>query len=624
MRSQALTRFLGLSFALMVIMSCLSKQASIFIGQFTHLRHFSPKIGTTCLLKFFLALTVHCPPTGAENIRFSKICFDLTSGGAGALRHNQLGVAREFYQVFIEADRLKDQLKREALPATTLHDLDLKRLTQLMVNDRTDRSVRFNNESFENRLYMELSNPIADLDQIKDRQSVIKELRENRSFRDSYENLIRAIQGLNLFAEGVFSDRSYPQRIRLRSSHPLAAFFKFLSTLNSHSYRTYGELFIPENSTKGLSLFLAEDRELKSLLGFSKEDPRYNQKFAAMDAALADFLNELNQLRHPELIRLASVFNYFVNPSLIEGDQEKLRFIDHFWGNRKEWVSEYNLNIQTESRALALFAGIYALKELEFFLFLSRDSKVNMSLPNFVESAQSYLEIENGHHPKLVAEGANSVPNSAQLGGEDQIRIQAIVGPNFRGKSKYKQMLGINVLFARIGSLVFAERMSLSLITPLTSFESNIGTRRNNDSLFSGKCRSAFCMLNSLEESEGRQYLFLMDEIFYGTDPVQQLAVSVTWTKRVARTHHIGVITAQDHDFHHWLEHEHSSDRMLSVQRLHNTRDYRIEYGSATEYDTNATEVVGEVGFDADFVNETSEAIDWIRRNRTRTTWTDE
>jgi hypothetical protein len=130
-------------------------------------------------------------------------------------------------------------------------------------------------------------------------------------------------------------------------------------------------------------------------------------------------------------------------------------------------------------------------------------------MPTILEAGPR-VRAEELRHPLL----RGCVPNSIDLG--DPVRVLMISGSNMSGKSTLLRTLGVNVVLAHAGAPVAARAMSLSPV--------QLGaTLRIEDSLQGGVSRfyselRRLCLLRDLARASDPPLLFLLDEIFHGTN----------------------------------------------------------------------------------------------------------
>jgi hypothetical protein len=201
------------------------------------------------------------------------------------------------------------------------------------------------------------------------------------------------------------------------------------------------------------------------------------------------------------------------------------------------------------------------------------------------------LEVKGICHPLL----ATPVGNSLNLDG----RSALIAGPNMAGKTAFIRTVGINVILAQTLNLCVAEKAVL----PRAVVRSAI---RREDNLEAGQSYFFAEIQQILEfirtEEAGPCCLFLIDEIFRGTNTVERVAAST------AVLHHLGqrqLVLATTHDVElqqllaDTFDMYHFSDQVVDGRYRF---DYHIHPGPAQS--RNAIKLLEISGYPASIVRE--------------------
>jgi hypothetical protein len=186
-----------------------------------------------------------------------------------------------------------------------------------------------------------------------------------------------------------------------------------------------------------------------------------------------------------------------------------------------------------------LQAWVAALGEFEALISLSTYSYEHPghTIPLLVESSR-VLEADGLGHPLL--DEVTCVRNDVQLG--DTVRFLIVSGSNMSGKSTFLRAIGLNVVLANMGSPVPCAKLRLSLLT--------IGAAiRIQDSVVDG--RSHFLaemqrLRRMIEVANQSPLLFLADEIMSGTNSHDR-RIATEWVVRALMLRGaIGAITTHD------------------------------------------------------------------------------
>jgi hypothetical protein len=206
------------------------------------------------------------------------------------------------------------------------------------------------------------------------------------------------------------------------------------------------------------------------------------------------------------------------------------------WGTHLAWAIEawrrvHGAHVRSWLRTVGEFE---ALSSLAAYRFEHPDDV----WPDIVEGAATFDGASIGH-PLLPA--AKMVRNDVHLNGDT--RLLVISGSNMSGKSTLLRTVGINGVLALAGAPVRATRL---LMTPLA-----IGaTLRIQDSLQEGRSRfyAEITRIRELADlARGPEpLLFLLDEIFHGTNSHDRLVGSTGVLRSLLDRGAIGLITTHD------------------------------------------------------------------------------
>jgi len=205
-------------------------------------------------------------------------------------------------------------------------------------------------------------------------------------------------------------------------------------------------------------------------------------------------------------------------------------------------------------------------------------------------------------HPELTAGGeayvvkgiydpllSTPVPNSFGFESNNVL----ITGSNMAGKTTFLKTLGVNAILAQTIHMTMAEKYKAPFLTVLSS----IGREDNlvqGKSYYLAEVESILRLLKA-SESDG-VHLFILDEIFRGTNSVERLAASVAVLDDLANekdfivvaTHDLQLTEALDRKYRNFHFREQVCDHGLSF-------DYQLHPGPATT--RNAIALLGYVGY---------------------------
>lgn len=199
----------------------------------------------------------------------------------------------------------------------------------------------------------------------------------------------------------------------------------------------------------------------------------------------------------------------------------------------QRWHLAHHQEIHTWISAIA---ELEVLNSFASFYDLHRDQlsfPVPSETPGVIHGVQMV-------HPLLLQ--GHAVANDVDF--TEKGRVMLITGANMAGKSTYLRTVGLNVLLARIGAPVAAQKLTIGDVRLYTSM-------RTGDSIASG---TSYFMaelrrlseLVHLAESEGPPVLALLDEILKGTNSADKEAGSRAFTEKLLRSQVRAMIATHD------------------------------------------------------------------------------
>ena len=206
------------------------------------------------------------------------------------------------------------------------------------------------------------------------------------------------------------------------------------------------------------------------------------------------------------------------------------------WGTHLAWAIEawrtrHGVHVR---RWIEAVAEVEALASLAVY----RYEHPGDPFPEIVDGSATF-DGERLGHPLLPA--TRMVPNDVRLAGDT--RLLVVSGSNMSGKSTLLRTVGINAVLALSGAPVRAARLRM---TPLAIG----GTLRIQDSLQEGRSRfyAEITRIKRLSDAARGtpQLLFLLDELFHGTNSHDRLAGASGVLRRFVELGAIGLVTTHD------------------------------------------------------------------------------
>lgn len=185
---------------------------------------------------------------------------------------------------------------------------------------------------------------------------------------------------------------------------------------------------------------------------------------------------------------------------------------------------ENYLNVIAELEALCSLAVI-------------RYDNPNWSMPK-IDDKKTRIIAENIGHPLL---GEKRVCNSVKV--EEPHEVILITGSNMSGKSTFMRTIGINIILAYAGAPVCADIFNCSIMRLYTCMKTNDNLKEGISSFYAEMLK----IKNIVEASkEGKPILFLLDEIFKGTNSKDRHTGAKILIKQLSRKGNIGFVSTHD------------------------------------------------------------------------------
>ncbi len=181
--------------------------------------------------------------------------------------------------------------------------------------------------------------------------------------------------------------------------------------------------------------------------------------------------------------------------------------------------------------------------------------------PEFSEELEILLE--NVYHPLLD----DPVPTSI-----DKMKKSALItGSNMAGKTTFIKNIGINTILAQTLNFALAEKAIIPRIVVMSSI-------RREDSIENSKSYY-FVEVEEMQKFidisvENKRYLFLIDEIFRGTNTVERLAASTSVLSYLSRTNLL-LVTTHDIELQYLLKNNFS---MFNFSEQVKDDEYYFDY----------------------------------------------
>ena len=398
-----------------------------------------------------------------------------------------------------------------------------------------------------------LTQPTPDLDQIKMRQALVRELAPMQRFRDRLQLVFKRVSKEALEGQKLLDwlNEDIPAK-RLNWALPLATVWAIVDIVLFLLYVT-GQLpayWILTLSLYGVFYFHElplVGKYLETVVGLDKELDKFQ--------ALLRYLENYRLHGRPSL---ETFLNSFRDPRRRPSVQlRQIKLVTVLVGLRSNPVIGFLLNlIAPWDFACAFMAARSRLRvgeslpawlqtwyELETLISLANFAALNpdCTYPAIDPAAQPVFEAEGLGHP-LIPPGQR-VYNDFSIPDLGQVTI--ITGSNMAGKSTFIKTVGINLRLAYAGGPVIAaslRTLPFRLHTCLRISDSIA----DGFSYFYAEVRCLKSLLEELEAESPFPLLYVIDEIFRGTNNRERLIGSRAYVRSIAGACGVGLIATHD------------------------------------------------------------------------------
>ncbi len=189
-------------------------------------------------------------------------------------------------------------------------------------------------------------------------------------------------------------------------------------------------------------------------------------------------------------------------------------------------------------RWLDVWYELEALSSLATFAYLNPGEWV---WPKLTAASSPALTAARLGHPLIPSD--QRVCNDLQLDAEQPIYL--ITGSNMAGKSSFLRTVGVNLVLAYAGGPTIAQSFSASWLRLFATIRV-ADSLSDGFSFFYAEVRRLSQLLTALEDEGERPLLFLIDEIFRGTNNRERLIGSRAYIQALTQGNGLGAIATHD------------------------------------------------------------------------------
>ncbi len=187
-------------------------------------------------------------------------------------------------------------------------------------------------------------------------------------------------------------------------------------------------------------------------------------------------------------------------------------------------------------RWLDAWYELEALNSLANFAYLNP----HYTFPQITSEPNRFAARKLGH-PLLNAE--TKVCNDFEL--DQHQRIVILTGSNMAGKSTFLRTIGVNLSLAYAGSPVNADHLQTSLFRPFTCIKVSDSVQ-DGLSYFYAEVKRLTALLAAAKAEDALPVLFLIDEIFRGTNSRERLIGSRSYIRALSESTAVGLVATHD------------------------------------------------------------------------------
>ncbi len=216
--------------------------------------------------------------------------------------------------------------------------------------------------------------------------------------------------------------------------------------------------------------------------------------------------------------------------------------------------------------------------------------------PGINRIAQPAFKAEGLGHPLIPA--GKRIHNNFSF--DEHSRIALITGSNMAGKSSFLRTLGINACLAYAGAPVCAADLGIGLFRVFACIRIN-DSLTDGFSLFYAEVKRLKMLLSAVESDSSFQVLFLIDEIFRGTNNIERFIGSRAFVRTLAKLPTIGAVATHDLELAKLTEENEAISNYHFREEVQNGRmifDYILRPGPCPT--TNALKIMSMAGLPVD------------------------
>lgn len=242
--------------------------------------------------------------------------------------------------------------------------------------------------------------------------------------------------------------------------------------------------------------------------------------------------------------------------------------IEYHWAiSIEEWKIKSGNDFENWLNTIAELEALCSIAVIKY-------DNPNWSMPKIV-TGPSKIIAKNMGHPLL---GEERVCNNLKLGETYQVML--ITGSNMSGKSTFMRTVGINIVLAYAGAPVCADEFYCTIMDLYSCMKVNDNLGESISSFYAEILK----IKNIVKASkEGKQILFLLDEIFKGTNSRDRHTGAMILAKQLSKTGNLGFVSTHDLELGELENHKNSKVKNYHFSEYYRENkiyfDYKLKVG---------------------------------------------
>ena len=283
----------------------------------------------------------------------------------------------------------------------------------------------------------------------------------------------------------------------------------------------------------------------------------------------------------------------------------------HLLSNKGKILVCYN-KIQNKESYVDLINEIALLDYYNSLCLLIKDNE-NVCFPTYVENELPLINAKELYHPYLE----KPIKNNILIGRKNPNNI-LITGPNAGGKSTFIKSISLNVVFSQTLGIAFCKSIEITPFSLINTYL-NIPDCKGKESLFEAEMHRARNHIRKLNDLSSHNFSFIvMDEIFNSTNPQEGISGAYAIAEKLSSfKNSISIITTHFSYLTNLQEKDKFKNYKIPITRDEDENiiyPYKLESGISNQY--IALELLRNKGFDNDLVDNAENICSQLNLNK--------